>query len=73
MTQGTGAQDAGRLTPQYAMKVEKGLTVTMRDAGGDVRAVRGRYLVAADGAHSPIRHTVGIEMRDRSGVPLASL
>jgi 2-polyprenyl-6-methoxyphenol hydroxylase-like FAD-dependent oxidoreductase len=38
-----------------------GVTVAVRDRdGGDERAVRARYLVAADGAHSPVRERLGI-------------
>jgi putative polyketide hydroxylase len=42
----------------------EGVAVALRDvASGDVRTVRARYLVAADGAHSRIRTAVGIPMR----------
>ena len=41
-----------------------GLEVILRDlASGEVRTVRARYLVAADGAHSRIRTALGIAMR----------
>jgi 2-polyprenyl-6-methoxyphenol hydroxylase-like FAD-dependent oxidoreductase len=40
---------------------EDGVTVVVRPRdGGPERTVRGRYLVAADGAHSPIRERLGI-------------
>jgi putative polyketide hydroxylase len=43
--------------------------VVLRDvASGDVRTVRARYLVAADGAHSRIRTAVGIAMRGPDGL-----
>lgn len=38
-----------------------GVTATIRDAGGETQ-VRARYLVAADGARSPVRHALGIRM-----------
>jgi putative polyketide hydroxylase len=40
---------------------------TLRDRTGGQRAVRARYLVAADGAHSPVRHLLGVEMHERAG------
>jgi putative polyketide hydroxylase len=40
---------------------------TLRDAGGELRTVRVRYLVAADGAHSPVRHMLGVAMHVRGG------
>jgi 2-polyprenyl-6-methoxyphenol hydroxylase-like FAD-dependent oxidoreductase len=47
-----------------AVSVEQdadGVTVTVRPRdGGEERTVRSRYLVAADGAHSPIRERLGI-------------
>jgi putative polyketide hydroxylase len=47
----------------------EGVAVALRDvATGDVRTVRGRYLVAADGAHSRIRTAVGIPMRGPDGL-----
>jgi 2-polyprenyl-6-methoxyphenol hydroxylase-like FAD-dependent oxidoreductase len=42
-----------------------GVTATVRDAGGQKR-VRARYLIAADGARSPVRQALGIPMH---GVP----
>jgi len=43
-----------------------GVTVRLRPReGGDEEQVRARYLVAADGAHSPIRQALGIEMTGR--------
>jgi putative polyketide hydroxylase len=47
----------------------EGVEVVLRDvASGDVRAVRTRYLVAADGAHSRIRKALGIAMRGPDGL-----
>ncbi|PWY67950.1 hypothetical protein BO70DRAFT_345250 [Aspergillus heteromorphus CBS 117.55] len=40
--------------------------VTLRDASGLDRAVRCRFLVGADGAHSTVRRSVGIEMLGNS-------
>jgi len=41
-----------------------GVEVVLRDlATGKIRTVRARYLVAADGARSPIRRALGIAMR----------
>jgi 2-polyprenyl-6-methoxyphenol hydroxylase-like FAD-dependent oxidoreductase len=43
---------------------EDGVTVTVRDIdSGDERAVRARYVVAADGNRSPMRQRLGIAMR----------
>jgi 2-polyprenyl-6-methoxyphenol hydroxylase-like FAD-dependent oxidoreductase len=40
---------------------DDGVSVVVRPRdGGDDRTVRGRYLIAADGAHSPIRERLGI-------------
>ena len=47
----------------------EGVEVVLRDcASGDVRTVRARYLVAADGAHSRIRTALGIAMRGPDGL-----
>jgi putative polyketide hydroxylase len=47
----------------------EGVDVVLRDvATGDVRSVRARYLVAADGAHSAIRTALGIAMRGPDGL-----
>jgi putative polyketide hydroxylase len=47
----------------------EGVEVVLRDvASGDVRTVRARYLVAADGAHSRIRTAAGIAMRGPEGL-----
>jgi putative polyketide hydroxylase len=44
--------------------LHEGVEVVLRDAlSGDVRSVRARYLVAADGAHSGIRTRLGVAMR----------
>ena len=40
---------------------------TFRDAAGKLFSVGARYLVAADGAHSPVRGMLGIEMLEREG------
>ncbi len=40
---------------------------TLRDGTGEVRTVRARYLVAADGAHSLVRQMLGVQMGDREG------
>jgi putative polyketide hydroxylase len=46
-----------------------GVAVALRDvATGEVRSVRARYLVAADGAHSRIRTAVGVPMRGPDGL-----
>jgi 2-polyprenyl-6-methoxyphenol hydroxylase-like FAD-dependent oxidoreductase len=54
---------------EYASEVvsvdedEDGVTAAVRPRdGGPDRAIRGRYLVAADGAHSPVRQRLGIGM-----------
>jgi 2-polyprenyl-6-methoxyphenol hydroxylase-like FAD-dependent oxidoreductase len=44
-----------------------GVRATLRDDDGEVRAVRARYLVAADGAHSPVRRLLGVAMHERDG------
>jgi putative polyketide hydroxylase len=47
----------------------EGVEVVLRDvSSGDVRTVRARYLVAADGAHSRIRTAIGIPMRGPDGL-----
>lgn len=47
----------------------QGAEVVLRDvASGDLRAVRARYVVAADGAHSRIRRMLGIAMRGADGL-----
>jgi 2-polyprenyl-6-methoxyphenol hydroxylase-like FAD-dependent oxidoreductase len=47
----------------------EGVEVLIRDAsGGEVRTVRARYLVAADGARSRIRTALGIAMRGADGL-----
>jgi putative polyketide hydroxylase len=47
----------------------EGVAVVLRDVpSGDVRTVRARYLVAADGAHSRIRTALGIGMRGPDGL-----
>ena len=41
---------------------DSGVTVVVRPRdGGPEHTVRGRYLIAADGAHSPVRERLGIE------------
>ena len=46
-----------------------GVEVVLRDVPtGDLRTVRARYLVAADGAHSRIRTALGIAMRGPDGL-----
>jgi putative polyketide hydroxylase len=46
-----------------------GVAVALRNvATGEVRSVRARYLVAADGAHSRIRTAVGVPMRGPDGL-----
>jgi 2-polyprenyl-6-methoxyphenol hydroxylase-like FAD-dependent oxidoreductase len=42
-----------------------GVTATVRDAGGE-RQVRAQYVIAADGARSPVRRALGVGM---DGVP----
>ena len=47
----------------------EGVEVGLRDvANGDLRTVRARYLVAADGARSRIRRALGIAMRGPDGL-----
>jgi putative polyketide hydroxylase len=47
----------------------EGVAVALRDVTtGEVRTVRARYLVAADGAHSRIRAAVGVPMRGPDGL-----
>jgi putative polyketide hydroxylase len=47
----------------------QGVEVALRDtATGELRTVRARYLVAADGAHSRIRTALGIAMRGPEGL-----
>jgi 2-polyprenyl-6-methoxyphenol hydroxylase-like FAD-dependent oxidoreductase len=47
----------------------EGVAVVLRDgATGELRTVRARYLVAADGAHSRIRKAMGIAMSGRDGL-----
>lgn len=43
------------------------VTATLREAGGD-RRVRARSLIAADGARSRVRETLGIAMRGNAGI-----
>jgi putative polyketide hydroxylase len=43
------------------------VVVTLRDPGGDSTTVTAAYLVAADGAHSPVRRLLGVGMRAREG------
>ncbi|MEI4487775.1 FAD-dependent monooxygenase [Frigidibacter sp. MR17.14] len=40
---------------------EDGVTVLFTDPAGEPGEVRGRYLIAADGAHSPIRKQLGVK------------
>ncbi|MEI4473813.1 FAD-dependent oxidoreductase [Frigidibacter sp. MR17.24] len=40
---------------------ETGVTVTFADPAGAPGEIRGRYLIAADGAHSPIRKQLGVK------------
>ena len=44
-----------------------GVTATVRTAGGETR-VRARYLIAADGARSRVRETLGIPMHGNAGL-----
>lgn len=44
-----------------------GVRATLRHATGEVRTIRARFLVGADGAHSPVRRTLGVEMREWEG------
>ena len=49
--------------------VPDGVEVVLRDvATGDLRTVRARYLIAADGAHSRIRAALGIAMHGSDGL-----
>ena len=43
------------------------MQVTLHDPHGHRQTIRARYLVAADGAHSPIRRMLGVEMREWDG------
>ncbi|WP_349295467.1 FAD-dependent monooxygenase (plasmid) [Thioclava sp. 'Guangxiensis'] len=38
-----------------------GVTVHYKDPAGEPRSMRGAYLIAADGAHSPIRKALGVK------------
>ncbi|MGH9234555.1 MAG: FAD-dependent monooxygenase [Acidimicrobiales bacterium] len=40
---------------------------TLRDRTGERRTVLARYVIGADGAHSPVRHLLGVEMHERGG------
>ena len=60
---------SGGAEVQYASEVVDvsqdgdGVTARIRPRdGGDERTVRAQYLIAADGAHSPIRRRLGVEM-----------
>jgi 2-polyprenyl-6-methoxyphenol hydroxylase-like FAD-dependent oxidoreductase len=45
---------------------ESGVTATIRPRdGGSERRIRARYMIAADGAHSPVRQALGIDMAGR--------
>ena len=47
-------------------KDEEGVSVRLRPrGGGPERTIRARYLIAADGAHSPVRSELGIGMEGR--------
>jgi 2-polyprenyl-6-methoxyphenol hydroxylase-like FAD-dependent oxidoreductase len=47
----------------------EGVEVALRDVpSGDLRTVRARYLIAADGAHSRIRGQLGVAMRGPDGL-----
>ena len=49
---------------------EQGVTATLRQrASGSVSMVRSDYLIAADGAHSPIRETLGISSQGLGELP----
>ena len=45
-----------------------GVELTVRDAGGAERTVRGRYAVGADGAHSVVRRELGLPFPGRAAV-----
>ncbi len=45
-----------------------GVRATLRNQHGEVRDVSARYLVAADGAHSAVRHHLGVAMSGSSDV-----
>ena len=63
--EGRGARRDGQYASE-AVAIEQdddGVTATIRPRdGGDERTVRARYLIAADGAHSPTRERLGIPM-----------
>lgn len=45
---------------------DEGVTAVVRDRdGGDERRIRARWMIAADGAHSPVRRALGIPMVGR--------
>jgi len=45
---------------------EQGVVATIRPRdGGDEQRIRARYLIGADGAHSPVRRALGIKMEGR--------
>jgi 2-polyprenyl-6-methoxyphenol hydroxylase-like FAD-dependent oxidoreductase len=44
----------------------EGVTATVRSRdGGEERRIRARYMIAADGAHSPVRRALGVQMKGR--------
>ncbi|MEV5707548.1 FAD-dependent monooxygenase [Actinoallomurus sp. NPDC052274] len=45
-----------------------GVYLTVRDSDGDVRTLRARYVVGADGAHSTVRRQLGLPFPGRAAV-----
>jgi 2-polyprenyl-6-methoxyphenol hydroxylase-like FAD-dependent oxidoreductase len=58
---GLGAQVEHAVEAAVVDRDDDGVTVVARSRdGGSERAIRARYVIAADGAHSPIRQLLGI-------------
>jgi 2-polyprenyl-6-methoxyphenol hydroxylase-like FAD-dependent oxidoreductase len=46
----------------------EGVDLTVRDTRGETRTLRARYVVGADGAHSTVRHELGLPFPGRAAV-----
>ncbi|HZE32171.1 MAG TPA: FAD-dependent monooxygenase [Actinoallomurus sp.] len=46
----------------------EGVDLTVREPGGEVRTLRARYLVGTDGAHSLVRHELGLPFPGQAAV-----
>ncbi|WP_458040449.1 MULTISPECIES: FAD-dependent monooxygenase [Bacteria] len=64
------ARSASRLVPDYGVEfvsldvesADSPVTVTLRDASGELSTVRARYVVGCDGARSSVRRAIGREL-----------